>query len=306
MFVGHGLLAFVVVAVGARRAGYAPAAAARVGLVAALFGTLPDVDILYALTGLVGIAPTLESFVESFWTTGNLVHRGVTHSLVVAAVTSAAVALLALPDRTANLGGRALFAAFVGVAFLVSGPVGALVATAFVLGALALVGVAGAADVSPRGTALAAAVGLVTHPFGDLFTGEPPAFLYPFDVALVADRVLLSADPTLHLLAAFGIELGIVWLALAAYFSLTGRRVRDHVDFRAVPGVGYAGAALVIRNPSVDLAYQFVFSVLAVGLVGLVPPPRDRLRSWRGATTALAAVTLAAGAYAVAYLYLAG
>jgi len=179
-----------------------------------------------------------------------------------------------------------------------------VVAAAFAAGAAALSVAAARADLPPTAVGAAALVGLCTHPFGDLFTGAPPDVLYPFDVTVFADRVLLASDPTLHLLAAFGVELAIVWAALAVYFRLTDRRIRDHVDYRAVPGVGYAGAAVAIPTPTVDVAYQFVFSVLAVGALGLAPPPRDRIRSWRGATTALAAVTLAAVAYAGAYLLL--
>jgi len=304
VFVGHGLFAFAVVALAAERLGWSRSTAVRVGVVAALFGTLPDVDIVYALTGLVGIEPTTTALVDSFWTTGNRVHRGVTHSVVVGLVTAAGVALAARPSRSARSAGNAVFAGLAVAVLVISGPLAAVIVGAFVAGAAALAVVAERADVPSAGVAAAALVGLCTHPFGDLFTGEPPAVLYPFDVTVFADRVLLAEDPTLHLLAAFGIELSIVWLALAVYFRLTDRRLRDHVDYRAVPGVGYAGAAVAIPSPTVDVAYQFVFSVLAVGVLGLSPPPRDRVRSWRGATTGLAAVTLAAIAYAGAYVLL--
>jgi len=306
VFVGHGLLAFAIVALAAERLGWSRETALRLGVVAALFGTLPDVDIVYALTGLVGIEPTTTALVDSFWSTGNQVHRGVTHSLVVGLVTAAGVALAARPSRSAQSAGNAVIWGLVAVVFVISGPLAAVIAAAFAAGAAALVVVAVRADLPPAGVGAAALVGLCLHPFGDLFTGAPPDVLYPFDVTVFADRVLLASDPTLHLLAAFGVELTIVWAALAVYFHLTGRRLRDHVDYRAVPGVGYAGAAVAIPSPTVDVAYQFVFSVLAVGALGLAPPPRDRIRSWRGATTALAAVTLAAIAYAVGYLYLFG
>jgi len=304
VFIGHGLLAFALVALGARRLGWSRSAALGVGALAALFGTLPDVDIIYALTGLVGIAPTTEALVESFWSTGNVVHRGVTHSLVVAVVTAAGATLVARSRPPTRTLGNAFLAGMVAVIFVISGPLAAFVAGLFAAGASALAAAADRADIPPVGVGAASLVGLAVHPFGDLFTGAPPGLLYPFDVTVFAERVVLSSDPTLHLLAAFGVELAIVWAALVVYFRLTDRRLRDYVDYRAAPGVGYAGVAVALPAPTVDIAYQFVFSVLAVGAVGLVPPPRDRIRSWRGATTALAAVTLAAIAYAGAYLLL--
>ncbi|WP_459192918.1 metal-dependent hydrolase [Halosimplex sp. J119] len=304
MFVGHACFAFAVAALGAHRLGWSRATALRVALLAGLFATLPDVDVVYGLAGL--LAPSAGSGpipVESFWDAGNQVHRGVTHALPIAAVTSVAVALAARTDIRARVVGGGLLLALIPGVTLISGLLAGAVTTVFVLGAAALVAVARRRDLSPRTLGTAALVGLVTHPFGDLFTGEPPAFLYPFDLTLVAERVVLSADPTLQLLGAFGIELATVWLALAAYFRISGARPHAHVDRRAVLGVAYAGAALALPAPTLEVSYHFVFSVLAVGVVGVSPPSFERFRSWRAAVTALSAISLAAVAYAMVYLF---
>jgi hypothetical protein len=54
MFLGHGLAAFAIAASVAARRGWRGERALAVGLVAGLFATLPDVDMLYAVAGLLG------------------------------------------------------------------------------------------------------------------------------------------------------------------------------------------------------------------------------------------------------------
>ncbi|QLH80727.1 metal-dependent hydrolase [Halosimplex pelagicum] len=303
MFVGHACLAFAVAALGADRLGWSRERSLQVAVLAALFATLPDVDVVYGLSGLVAPAAGAGSIpVESFWDAGNRVHRGVTHALPVAAVVTAAVWLAGRVEPTSRAAGATLLAALVPTVAAIGGALAGAVTAVFVLCVGGLVALARRRDVSSRVLAGAAFVGLFTHPFGDLFTGSPPALLYPFDATLVAERVVLSADPTLHLLGAFGVELATVWLALAAYFRISGERPAAHVDRRAVLGVAYAGAALALPAPTLEVSYHFVFSVLAVGFVGVAPPSLERVRSWRAGVTALATISLAAVAYAAVYL----
>ncbi|MFB6302091.1 MAG: metal-dependent hydrolase [Haloferacaceae archaeon] len=337
MFVGHALLAFSLVAGAAGLARYNRRRALALGLAAGAFATVPDVDMAYALVGVAGAgtAPPL-ALASTFWATGNAVHRAVTHSLLVAPVAALAAAAWTAGRRGrrgAGAAGLGLLIALVAAAFLVSGPLAAAVMGLF---GVALVGVstlvARGRD-GGRAVLAAALVGLASHPFGDLFTGTPPAFLYPLDVVLVPDRVALAADPTLHLLAAFGLELATAWLAVLVVARLSGVRVLPAP--RAAAGVGYAAALPLLPAPTLDLSYPFVFGALAVGLLGLLPGAargvvgtvggrergpsgggrRRRLaslaaappvpsRAGRAALTALTAVTLAWAAYAATYLAL--
>ena len=301
MFVGHGLLAFAVVAFAGERLGWDRRAALAVAVLAALFGTLPDVDIVYAPVGLL-LNGDPATPIESFWDAGNRVHRGVTHSLVVAVPTAAAVGLLATRRAAARVAGGVALAGVCLLATLVSGALGSVVALVFVAGAAGLAVLARRYEVTPARAAGAALLGLVTHPFGDLLIGSPPAMLYPFDAALVAERVVLSADPTLQLLAAFWLELAVVWLAVAACFRLTDRRVRAHVERPAALGVVYGGAALVLPPPTLAVSYHFVYTVLGTGLVAVVATRPVARLSWSIAVTALTAVSVASVSYAVVYL----
>ncbi|MEF8784475.1 MAG: metal-dependent hydrolase [Haloarculaceae archaeon] len=312
MFVGHGLLAFAIAASVAHRRGWSTDRALAVGILAGLFGTLPDIDMAYALFGLAAGAEGLFAASDAFWEAASVVHRAVTHSLVLGAI--AAVGFAAWRARTTNAMGRTRiwlgavvlsFTALLGSVFLTSGPLAAAIVAIFLLGGLAIVHVAGGLDFGPGIVLATALLGLLTHPFGDLFTGAPPQFLYPLDVTIVADRVLLHPDPTLHLLGAFFVELATIWLALVALAHLRGWQLLPRVRPRAALGVGYAGAVFAIPAPTLQVSWPFVFSVLGVGLIAVPIRLRRQVGDhWYTVVTALTAVTLAGLAYATAYLLL--
>lgn len=316
MMLGHALLAFAVVALLAHRVGWEPRRAATLGVVAGAFAAVPDADMVYAVTGLVGTdVNSVFDATESFWGSSTAVHRTMTHSLVVAVPAAAAFAAFAVRSRrrVAAVVGAAALVGLVAVAYGASGSLGALIVGAFVLTG---VGVALATqqytDLPARATFGAALFGLVSHPFGDVVTGEPPALLYPLDVRALDGRVALHDDATLHLLGAFAIELAVVWLALFAVARLRDRQLLARVHPAASLGIAYAGAIALFPPPTLSLSYPFVFSILGVGTTlgapgwvrgeasGVLPADRDRLWGW--AITATAAVTLALASYAVGYL----
>jgi len=299
MFVGHALIAFALTALLARRFSVPRGRALHYGVLAGLFATLPDVDIVYAPVGLL-LQSTETVGPDVFWETANVVHRGPTHSLVMAGLLAVAAYLWVLGTRTTRALSVALVAALVVVGALFSGPVGAAVVLVFALAGLGVAQIAATRGVAPQPLLVTALVGLLSHPFGDLFTGGPPPFLYPFDVTLVTERIALHPDPTGQLLAAFAVELGAIWLGVWTYARLKEFRLADLVTPRATLGVGYAGTALLLPAPTLEHASPFVFSVLAVGVVAV--PVRRRAVNWPAmAVTGLSAVTVAAAAYAIAY-----
>ena len=297
MIVGHGLLAFAIVASVAAYYGWADDRALAIGVIAGLFATLPDVDVLYAVTGLVSAEI---SGTDSFWAVTNEVHRGITHSVVIGLVS--AVGFAAWRGRTNRVVGAigvVLLAVVVGVG-LGSGPGVGAVAVAFVLGGIAIVELARYWSFGTLAVLATAGFGLVSHPFGDVFTGSMPAFLYPIG-SLSLERVTLHADPTVHLLGTVLIEIGIVWAALLVAVTLgTETRVRESIRPRAALGVGYAAAALFVPSPTLDAAIPFVLSSLAVGTVA-VPPRLDWPDPVVAMTTALTAITLAIVTYGSVY-----
>jgi membrane-bound metal-dependent hydrolase YbcI (DUF457 family) len=323
MMVGHAMVAFAVAtAVAGRR--WPGERALAFGVLAGAYAAVPDVDMLYAVFGLaqVGLAGVW-TMTDAFWESSTLVHRAVTHSLVVGVVAAAAFAASVAgrgsrDDWTSRSVGRwsgllsaALIAGLTAVAVVESGLLGGAVMVAFLLAGLAVAAVAvRRTDFGPQETVAAALLGLLSHPFGDLFTGAPPQFLYPLDVRLLTERVVLLADPTLNLLAVFGVELATIWLAGYVYLRATDRRVLEHVDTRAAFGVAYALAAVAMPAPTLDVSYHFVFSILAVAVVGVAPnllPSRSVLSAeWNEAVTwvltGLTAVSIAALTYTLVYV----
>lgn len=330
MIVGHSMAAFAVVAGVGAALGWPRRRALLAGATAAAFALVPDVDMVYGLVvvATVEAGPPVATL-DAFWVGTSRVHRFATHFLATGAVAALGFAAVgrALDADRAGSGLPWLAAGIALLCGLVAAGdhrFGAMIGA--VLGVYALAGIAVAvvavrrAGLDPTGLAVAAAVGLLSHPFGDLLTGEPPALFYPLARGFPARHVALHPDPTLGFLAVFAVELSTVWAALWAYRRLTGLSVRRHVDYRALLGVPYALVALVAPVPSPLVSYYPSISVLAVGGLGVlvVRPDRsvrrlasrrrwspDRDRAVRDAITALVALTLAVATYAGCYLALA-
>lgn len=362
MFLGHALLGFALAGGFALIAGWERERAVAFGVVTAAFAAAPDVDMVYAVVGageaLLSAAGGF-AVVESFWETGNVVHRSVTHSLPVALPVAVAVGLWTWGRRHSEslaevreagttdvgmartqdgadggvnegddegvaprsrpwavaIGTVSVLVALSTVVTLLSGLLGGAIVAIFALASLVIAeSTVRRTTLEPRVVVGAALVGIGSHPFGDLLTGEPPALLYPFDVTFISERVVLSADPTLHLLGAFGVELTAIWLGVAVFLQLYRVPSRVALAPRATLGAGYAAGVLVLPAPTLEVSYPFVFTVLAVGLLGLTPrfrlksdPGRPRIELPNGtvaAVTGLSAVTVAWAAYSVTYLLL--
>jgi len=336
LFVGHALLGFALAVLFAEWRGWSAEQALALGVTTAAFAALPDVDVLYAVVAVdpgallagTGINP------EEFWGTANEAHRLMTHSLVVAAIAGPAFGLWILGsdpddvvgwpagDRRRQAGiviASVALAVLVAATWIVSGPIGGFVMTAF---AGVGVGIAVVSHsyfaLSPRVVGTAAVVGIASHPWGDMATGSPPALLYPFELGLLPERVVLHSDPTLHLLAAFGLELGVVTLAAAVYARHMRLDILGLVDRSAALGIAYGAVAVVMVPPTIDTSYHFVFSILAVGLacagvqrsrgesitLGELPQQLfgTRTAALRTVCTMIAGVALALVSYTLVYL----
>lgn len=324
MFVGHALFAFAVAALVADWRGWDRRPALLVGAVAGAFAAIPDIDVAYALVGLLewqALGGDLGA-PAAFWGASRAVHRSVTHSLVVGAVAAPAFGLLAVRGRSArsrasHLAGIALLVALVAVALIWDGPLAVFVMVLFVAsGILVSRGIARLSALPPTTVALAALWGLWSHPWGDLVTGSPPDWLFPFGSPGLESRVVLHPDPTLHLLGAFAVELATIAFAIAVVYRVSDRSILASVDRRAAVGAVYGVAALAVTPPTLEVSYHFVFSILGVGLLcGVVQDPdwltpfdtRDRWLPSREAIletalTTVAAVAIALAAYATVYL----
>lgn len=308
MIAGHTMLAFAIVTWFVAWRGASRRRALALGIAAGAFATVPDVDMAYALVGLVQTGPAgVWTMTNAFWGSATEVHRTITHSFVLAVPAAVAFAAFAHRSRAVRATGIAVvvtMAAYVGT---IDGGLAAAIASLFGVAGLGVAAVARRYDLTATDVLGVALFGLLSHPFGDTITGYPPGFFYPFDYQPMDGRIALAADPTIDFIAVFAVELATIWLAVWVVHWLYGERIRDRIEPRAGIGLGYAGAALLLPPPSLKLSYQFVYSVLAVGFVGAAPP-RFRLRRWSdrdwtdAVVTGLAAVSLATAAFTVAYL----
>lgn len=306
MMVGHAALAFALTALIAVRLGVSSERALLVGAVAGAFAVTPDFDMGYAFVGVVTADTLAPSVLQAaFWEAGLVVHRGMTHSLVVGGVTALGFGLLAY-SRLGRAAGAAILAGLVAATFAFVGPLETGVLSSFVVAGGAVTAGALWLGLTQREVLGTALVGILTHPFGDLFTGTAPVLLYPLEGRHLPEQVVLFDEPTLHLLGAFGIELATIWAALLVMLWLRDRPIRQYIHHRAVAGVTYGAAVLALPPPTLDVSYHFVFSVLAVGSVGAavdlpLPAFRERATQYTVLLTALTAITLAWASYAIVY-----
>lgn len=323
MYLGHALLAFVLGALAARLVGVDERRSVLYGAAAAGFGLVPDVDLAYAvvaarLVGPEGLFPTADGWVHTW-----VVHQSLTHSLLtgaVAAVFAGHVAALVivrpspgrrLPPPTAMAavpGLVGLAGGLAWVAWVAAGPLGAATMLLYAAAVSAVAWLAVRRGATALGIAGAAAVGLLSHPFGDVFTSQPPALLYPLVEATTVPTLTLSDEPTVNIVGLFLLEVGLAWLALGTAVRPTQLRWWRLVRPPAVLGLAFVATAPVIEPPTIESASPFALGVLATGaLVGLVTLAVDRARP-RAAhlatalATALAAATLAAIGYLAAYV----
>lgn len=303
MIAGHAPLAFALVAVVAQIFGESRSRALKLGVVAAGFALVPDVDMVYAAVGVLGITSVgIWEAVDAFWSSSKLIHRGLSHSLVMGVPAVAGFAMVT--SRRFRKVAVLPLVSIVAVSFLTAGLLGGGIMGLYVAMGVTVAYVGMVLGLGPRAVLATAAVGIGTHPFGDVFTGTPPTFLAPLPVDILTERIVLNPDPTLNLLSIFGLELLCLWAAVAVAADLNGWSIPDRIEWPAAAGAGYGAAALIMPAPTLDVSYHFVFSVLAVGSVGAAPLGRrvtlDRILS--AAVTGLAAVTIGGVAYGLVYL----
>lgn len=307
MFIGHGTLIFAFVAFTALFCGVSRERALALGVAAGLFAFIPDADMVYAFAGLLHVEEaSMFAAANAFWATSTAVHRTITHSLVITIPMAIGVTLLATTQYRLKGLSVGVFAVLVGVVYVESGSLGILVTVAFILAGTVVVYLArNRLGLSAHDIGMVALVGLASHPFGDLLTGNPPTFLYPLEVTIMETRPTPFVDGTFNLLTAFGFELIAIWAGVIIFLHLNDQQLRTHLATRAAIGGAYALTALVIQPPTFETSYQFVFTVLAVATLGVHPQSIiDRSEQNLVATivTGLSAVTVAGVGYTITYL----
>lgn len=262
MFAGHFFLAFLIAALIAYWQGLEKKQTLVLGLFAGGLAVLPDLDIVYALKGLTTLLLP-GSVLESFWSASKIIHRGISHSLVTGFI---AATLFTLGYEKNSYIGNILSTVFLGVfAFMLDGWIGA--------GVLALYGAVGAVlatyaekYISRKELYIVSLIGLLSHPFGDILTGTPPQFLYPFNIELIGSRIPLSTDPTINIILVLILEILIILTGILFMAYLKEKDLKSFITKIPLLGLFYGFTSLFIPDPTLSNAYTFVFSILGYGL----------------------------------------
>lgn len=318
MYVGHEFLALAAGIALARMAGAEDARALSVGLLAGASAALPDLDVLVALVSVGGLSPG-QGFGawDQFWAASDGIHRGVTHTLAAGASAGVVLAASAVGQRAALAGRRLSLLGAVGsglaavlAVLLLFGPAvpvtgwlgfGLLAAGAIVLG-----GYAGSRTVLGGPAILGAALlGLLSHPFGDVFMASPPRAFFPLGIQIPAEAVRLAADPTWNLVGITLVELATVWIGLVAVTGVTAVRLPELIDRRAALGLLFPLVMLALPRPTMADAHWLGFPLAPFALVGIAAF-RDAdheigVRVLRGVGTGAATLTIAILAYGLLF-----
>lgn len=264
MIAGHFFLAFSLAALFALASGLDKEFALKIGVFAAMFAVLPDIDILYAFKEVfVLLSADTSVFVENFWSSSAELHRGISHSIVTGVLASTAFTLYH-SRRSRFLALVIGLSAFLTGIFLGGALVAALMVV-YVAGGI-LLSEAAIERISTRQFFGSSFLGLVSHPFGDLFTGTPPQLFYPLEFALVDFRIVLSQDPVVNLLSVFLIELSCLALALTVYVYLNEISLREKLSPFALAGFSFGLFHLMIPEPTLSSSYRFVYSITSLSL----------------------------------------
>jgi len=301
MFAGHFFIAFLIVSLFAYWKGIDKEQCLVLGVFAGGFAVLPDLDIVYALKGLSSIFLPV-SVLDSFWSASKVIHRGISHSLVTGFI---AASLFALGYEKNSYIGNIFSIIFLGVfAFFLDGWIGA--------GVLVLYGAVGgvlstyAENYLSRKRLFAVALtGLMSHPFGDLFTGTPPDFLYPLNIEIISSRLVLFSDPVINIVSLLIFEVALILSGITFIAYLKDFDVTKFFNLAPLVGVLYGSVFWLIPLPSLSEAYKFVFSIL---LYSLTVPIIDYIiferenRYLQIVLTGLLTVLVSAFAYLIVYL----
>lgn len=314
MFVGHEFLAFAVGVAAARLAGKHHGTALTIGLLAGASAFLPDLDLVVGALSYASVLSggTTVSW-EGLWGVSNTIHRGVSHTLlgglggaVVLATTAVGWRSWRNGDRLAVLGAIAVGVVVVGLLLdvaVTAGGVREALSMGLVLGGAVVLGtVAASKTICTNGELFgAAAIGFLTHPFGDIFLAAPPQFLYPLDLVPLTDSVRLAPDPTLNLLAIALVELGTVWAGILAYTTVSETAIRRATDRRAIVGLGYPVLMAFVPTPTMVDAHWLGITLIPLAGIGLLarsaPGAPTRERVFSKLVTGIATMTIGALVY---------
>lgn len=258
----------------------------RLSLISGIYGLVADLDIIFAFVEtLLFVSETGNITIEAFWNISRNFHRKSTHSLVVGVLSIIGIVIqfiyiddVAKPyeNSTFDYGISILFGGLIG---MLTGNFarGVLVSGLFVFCILSVTRVILYKTSFNKNIVLVSAfVGILSHPFGDVFTGTPPNFFYPlYDINL--ERIVLFTNETLNISALFLIESLLFVLFMLIYAD--SKDINNNITYITFFAAIASGGVLsyFITSPSIDEPYTFVSGILllTIGYIIITSYKRD-------------------------------
>ena len=200
---------------------------ATFSIISGIYGLVADLDIMFTFVEtIIIIVNTGNISIDKFWDISRTFHRQSTHSLFVGflsiiwiAIQSTYISNTTKPYDNIPFDYIISIGCGLVMGFMIDDFArGILVSGLFVFCILSITRlVRFRIPSNKRVVFVSAVIGILSHPFGDIFTGTPPEFFYPiYQIGL--ERIVLFANETLNLSVLFLFENFLV--VSGTYFSV--------------------------------------------------------------------------------------
>ena len=242
-------------------------------IVSGIYGLVADLDILFAFVeAILFIVNTGNISIDKFWDISRTFHRQSTHSLFVGFLSIIGIVIQStyISDITKPYE-NILFDYIISIGcglmmgFMINDFArGILVSGLFVFCVLSITRlIRFQISFNKRVVFMSAVIGILSHPFGDIFTGTPPEFFYPiYQISL--ERIVLFANETLNLSVLFLFENFLVVVLILLYANAKNIKINMIRSTLLAAVISGIIISYVIPSPSINDPYQFVSGILVL------------------------------------------
>jgi hypothetical protein len=227
MIIGHGLVAFILTAIILIKfSNLCNKSILYLATTTGIAAIIPDIDMLLPLASIFTVNTlSITAITDQFWSVSGERHRLATHSLIILTITTLiAFSIQKISETTAFKPKlkkpKQKIATILTTIIIIFTPLSIplkLLTTTTIITAYILIQYK-PKNITTTQLTIAFLFGSLTHPFGDMFTGTPPTFLYPYTNIIELSRWTLP-NPTLQLTLLFILEIGSLILTFLIQYK---------------------------------------------------------------------------------------
>jgi len=284
MIIGHGPLAFTITAtILLATTKFPNNKILYLATTAGIAAIIPDIDMLLPFASIFTVNTlSITAITNQFWTVSGERHRLATHSLIILTITTLiAFTIQKISTTTAfkpelQHTKQKIATTIITITILftpLSIPLKLLTTTTLITAYFLTTHKP--TNTTTTQLTLAFLIGTTTHPFGDMFTGTPPTFLYPYTNILELTRWTIP-NPTIQLTLLFTLEIGTLITTILLLEKLTTTNHLTYDKIKPQPkhllfGLTNATLITIIAHyytiplaPTVDTATKFVLTLVTL------------------------------------------